>query len=232
MPKALIALSRLYRQNTVFVSVVFSSILCLFILGLRIAYTRNLRFSFLAWNLFLAWLPLISAFAAFKLQPKLPGRFRILLLTFMGVWLIFLPNAPYLITDLVHLKARSDISFWFDLTMLIAFAVTGLLYGLVSLYWMQQVVFKLAGSAASWIFVLSATGLSSFGIYLGRFLHWNSWDLVGNPVGLLTDIWQIVRHPIANFETFAFSGLFTLFLIGTYSLLSALTRLPEENREK
>jgi uncharacterized membrane protein len=231
MRKLLPTLSRLYHQYAVLAAMIFSSALCICILALRVAHTRSFTFSFLAWNLFLAWLPLISAFIIYKFDQKLLGRFRVLPLISMSIWLVFLPNAPYLITDLVHLTPRNDISFWFDLTMFITFAVTGLLYGLVSLYWMQQIIFNMAGSMASWLFVIGVSALSSFGIYLGRFEHWNSWDIVSNPMGLFTNIWEIVRHPIANFEIFAFSGLFTLFLIAAYFMLNALTRLPQENRK-
>ncbi len=231
MLKTLLAHLRSYRQFAVFGSLIFASSLCIFILALRVAHTHTFTFSFLAWNLFLAWLPLIAAFIAYKLHGKFLGPFRVVLLACMGVWLVFLPNAPYLITDLVHLVPRSDISFWFDLTMLVAFAVTGLLCGLVSIYLMQQVVLKIAGGVASWLFVLSVSALSSFGIYLGRFQHWNSWDVLHHPVSLLTAIADIFRHPIAHSQIFAFSGLFTLFLIASYVMLSALTGLPQENSE-
>lgn len=200
-----------------------SSILCIAILALRIAHTHSFTYSFLGWNLFLAWLPLISAYGAYKLRQSLPRIFQILSTVSMGVWFIFLPNAPYLITDLAHLAPRSDMFFWFDVTMFVAFAVTGLLYGLVSLYWMQQLVFKKVGTLVSWGFAVAVLAFSSFGVYLGRFQRWNSWDVISNPMGLLTDIWQNVRHPLTHFQTYAFSGLFTLFLITAYFMLSTIT---------
>jgi uncharacterized membrane protein len=217
------AISHLYRQYILFASMILSSVLCITILALRIAHTHSFTYSFLAWNLFLAWLPLISAYIAYKLRQSLRGLFQFLSVLSMGVWLVFLPNAPYLITDLIHLAPRNDIFFWFDLTMFVAFAVTGLLYGLVSLYWMQRIVFKMVGATVSWGFVLGVLALSSFGIYLGRFQHWNSWDVISNPVGLLRNIWENVRHPITHLQTFAFSGLFTLFLITAYFMLSTIT---------
>jgi uncharacterized membrane protein len=197
------------------------------------SYTRSDMFSFLAWNLFLAWMPLISAFVAYTLYQKPRGLFRLLAaLVCIVVWLLFLPNAPYLITDLIHLKPRMEMVFWFDLTMLIAYAVTGLLCGLVSLYWMQQVVYKLAGTIASWLFVFGVMGLCSFGVYLGRFLRWNSWDIVGDPLGLMADIWYIVRHPIANYRIYVFSVLFSLFLLAAYIMLNTFTRLPQSTTEE
>ncbi|HVO43877.1 MAG TPA: DUF1361 domain-containing protein [Aggregatilineales bacterium] len=228
MRKTTSAICRLYRQTAVFAAMAFLSALCLSMLAVRIAYTGNLTFVFLAWNLFLAWLPLASAFVAYRFYPKCVGLLRALPVACMGIWLVFLPNAPYLLTDLVHLMPRHDMSFWFDLTLLVAFAMTGLLYCLVSLYWMQQLVVRIAGPAVSWGFVLGVSALSSFGIYLGRFQHWNSWDVVSNPMGLLVDIWQNVRHPVTHFQTFAFSGLFTLFLMAAYFMLSVLTGLRQE----
>lgn len=204
-------------------SMLCSSILCIAILALRIAHTHSFTYSFLGWNLFLAWLPLISAYSAYRLHQSLLGLFQFLSMAAMGIWLVFLPNAPYLITDLVHLAPRSDIFFWFDLTMFVAFAVTGLLYGLVSLYWMQQLVFKRVGTLVSWWFVLGVLALSSFGVYLGRFQRWNSWDVISNPMGLLTAILENVRHPLTHFQAYAFSGLFTLFLITAYFMLSTIT---------
>jgi uncharacterized membrane protein len=216
------ALSRTHRQYLVFASMIFASVICIGILMMRIVYTGSHAYSFLAWNLFLAWMPLIIAFIVYKFHQNVPWLFRFLTVIGMGIWLLFLPNAPYLITDLAHLVPRKDFFFWFDLMMFVAFAVTGLLYGLISLYWMQQLVSKMTGAAISWGFVFGVLALSSFGIYLGRFQRWNSWDVIRNPVGLLTDIWEHVRHPITHFQMFAFSGLFALFLIAAYFMLSSL----------
>jgi uncharacterized membrane protein len=219
---------RWYRQIAVLASMALSSALCMSMLTARVLYTRDGTYTFLAWNLGLAWLPLISAFIAKSFHQRPHIVFRLLLVGCSCLWLTFLPNAPYLITDLIHLRPRHELAFWFDLTMFIAFAWTGLLLGLVSLYWMKQVVRHIAGAWTSWVFVLVVSGLCGFGVYLGRFQNWNSWDIVTNPTELLLDIWQQVRHPIANYQTFAFSGLFALFLITAYLMLNVITRLPQE----
>jgi uncharacterized membrane protein len=198
-------------------------------LVLRQRYPFGTQFGFLAKNLFLAWLPLLSAWAAYQLHHKRLGLFQFLPWLFVVFWIVFLPNGPYLVTDLVHLNPRANVYFWYDLTMLIAFAMTGLLSSLVSLYWMQQLVARRAGSAMSYVFVLVISALSSFGVYLGRYLHWNSWDVISNPVGLLIDIWENVRHPITHLQTYAFSGLFTLFFLAAYVMVSAFTRLPQND---
>src|SRR5262249_38143920 len=144
------------------------------------------------------------------------------------LWLIFLPNAPYLITDLVHLRPHYDFSYWCDLIMFVSFAWTGIFLGLISLYLMQELVGRIAGGLVSWIFVLSVTGLSSFGIYLGRFPRRNSWDVATQPTVLVADIWERVSNPTAHIQTFAFSGLFALFLFTAYLMLVATTYLRTE----
>src|SRR5689334_21968627 len=123
MQNTLSALSNLYRRYAVFVPMIFASALCIAIVIARIAYTNSYTYAFLIWNLFLAWPPVICAFIAYKFHEKLTGPLRVVTLLCMGVWLVFLPNAPYLITDLVHLRPGNDAFFWFDLTMFVAFAV-------------------------------------------------------------------------------------------------------------
>ena len=98
------------------------------------------------------------------------------------MWLAFFPNAPYILTDFLHLGSMGDIvPGWYDVLLLYWFAWTGLILGIVSLYLMQEIVTRGLGTAAGWVFVVVAAGLGSFGIYLGRFLRWNSWDLVRRP---------------------------------------------------
>ncbi|HYE72884.1 MAG TPA: DUF1361 domain-containing protein, partial [Blastocatellia bacterium] len=202
--------------------------LCISILGVRMVYTGSYRYIFLVWNLFLAWLPVVGALTSYNLSNRTSKRVWLPVCLCACLWLLFLPNAPYLITDLVHLKARNDFLYWFDLVMFISFAWTGIFLGLVSLYLMQEVVKKVASVWASWVFVVIVIGLSSFGIYLGRFPRWNSWDIATQPTILMADIWERVTHPVAHLQTFAFSGLFSLFLLTTYLMLLAATYLRNE----
>jgi uncharacterized membrane protein len=91
---------------------------------------------------------------------------------------------------------------------------------------MQSVVARMYGRAASWFFVAAVAGLSSFGVYLGRFLRFNSWDVLTNPVELYHGINHWASDPLANANTFAFPVLFATFLFIAYVLLFALTHLP------
>src|SRR5437868_10012889 len=150
----------------------------------RIIWTGHLAYGFLIWNLFLAWLPLIFALlASDNYQAAGSGRnWRFFGLA--GAWLLFFPNAPYIFTDLIHLSTHYFRHFWIDLVLILVCALTGLVLGFVSLYLMQSVVTRMIGRAASWLFIAAVTALGSFGIYLGRFLRFNSWDIVFKPVDL------------------------------------------------
>src|ERR1700722_456643 len=150
--------------------------------GLRIERTGNWNYIFLVWNLVLAWLPLIFAMGVHsRHQRRERSGWRIY--TLAVLWVLFFPNAPYIFTDLTHTMNNDFLSFfWEDLIVVLIFALTGFLLGFVSLYLMQSVVAERLGEKASWLFILGMAWLSGFAIYLGRFLRWNSWDVMTHPV--------------------------------------------------
>lgn len=171
-------------------------------------------FAFLFWNLFLAWVPYLLALALVGLdRVGAPGW----VLAAPGiVWLLFLPNAPYILTDFIHLGAIPGASLWFDALLIGAFAATGLLLGLASLYLVHHVVAARLGPTAGWVLALGALALSSIGIYLGRFPRFNSWDVVTNPGGLVDVIVYRLGDPFGNPFLLAFAGVTTAGLVGSY----------------
>jgi uncharacterized membrane protein len=192
----------------------------------RIVWTGNVRYSFLIWNLFLAWLPMIFALLAGETYQRASARnWRFLGLA--GAWLLFFPNAPYIFTDLIHLTTHFYGHFWVDLSLILLCALTGLVLGFVSLYLMQSVVTHVLGRAASWLFIGAIAALSGFGIYLGRFLRFNSWDVVLKPRQLYHGIGNWVADPFASSTSLAFPLLFATFVFVTYVMLFALTHLQE-----
>jgi uncharacterized membrane protein len=202
----------------------FASATCVALVIARISWTGNLRYSFLVWNLCLAWLPLILALLAAEKYQSASGRnWRFLGLA--GAWLLFFPNAPYIFTDLIHLTTRSYGHFWVDLTLILFCAVTGLVLGFVSLYLMQAVVERMLGRWYSWLFVAAVAVLSGFGIYLGRIMRFNSWDVLFRPVQLYRGIGNSVADPLANANALVFAFLFGAFLFVSYLMLYALTHL-------
>ena len=190
----------------------------------RIIWTRDIIYGSLVWNLFLAWVPLAFALLAseeFHVGENRSWRF----VGFAGAWLLFFPNAPYICTDLVHLTTYFYQHFWVDLVLILLCALTGLLVGFVSLFLMQGVVRSLFGNLASWLFIAAVAAMSGFGIYLGRFMRFNSWDIIWKPVALSRGIGKWASNPLAQSNAFAFPMLFALFLFITYLMLYALTHL-------
>ncbi len=214
------------RQATALplLALLFASAVAVALIVFRAGWTGHWGYLSLAWNLFLAWLPLAFALAVYDRHMRGERRgWRLYSLALL--WLLFLPNAPYIFTDLIHLTTRYFPYFWADLALVLLVAFTGFLLGFMSLYLMQTVVADRLGKAAGWLFILGATALSSCGIYLGRFLRWNSWDVVFHPVGLSHDIGHLAAHPLANPHSLAFLGLFATFLFLGYLMLYALTHL-------
>lgn len=186
----------------------------------RSLYAREITATFLLWNLFLAWLPLL--FAALTIW--VARRSLLLAVAPAAAWLVFLPNSPYLVTDLMHLATDSRIPVLFDTVMLFTFALYGLALGLVSLRWMQSAVAHRWGRWLGWGFVLGTLGAAAFGIYLGRYVRWNSWDLVTQPQLLLQDVLVRLVNPIQHWHTWAMTALFAGLLVFTYWLLTVLAR--------
>lgn len=192
----------------------------------RIAWTGRIHYGFLAWNLFLAWMPLIFALLAcdaYQQGAQRNWRFA----GFTVTWLLFFPNAPYIFTDIIHLSAQRYTHFWIDLVLVLLCALTGFVLGFVSLFLMQNVVKRMFGSVASWLFIAAVAGLSGFGIYLGRFLRFNSWDVLFKPIALYRGIGDWATDPLSHPTSLAFPVLFGTFLFVAYLMLYALTHLQQ-----
>lgn len=195
------------------------------LLVMRILYLGHWRQLYLAWNLFLAWIPLLLALVAARAFNATPARRAHGIVAGLA-WLMFFPNAPYILTDCVHLL-RSGPLFWVDLVLILLFALTGLVLGFCSLYLMQRLVARRFGWPMGWLFAAGVAGVSGFGIYVGRFWRWNSWDVLLNPSGLLADVGSWVLHLPIHPKLAVIPALFATLLFITYVSLYALTHLRE-----
>jgi len=206
-------------------ALIFASLVSVLLTGLRVKWTGNIRYLLLVWNLALAWLPLLFALGVYhRYQRGERKGWRILMLA--ALWILFLPNAPYIFTDLIHLNTWFGSHYWVDLSLILITALTGFLLGFISLYLMQSVVAHCWGRAAGWVLIATATGLSGFGIYFGRILRWNSWDVLVHPLRVSDSFGHWAMHPLASpGTTFAFPLLFATFLFLGYVMLYALTHL-------
>jgi uncharacterized membrane protein len=134
-------------------------------------------------------------------------------------WLCFLPNAPYLVTDFIHLQPRGGIPLWFDVVLFGSFGATGVLLGYVSVADVQSALAARAGRAVAALVAVGSLLLCGFGIYLGRFLRWNSWDVVTSPLGLGRQIAGFVWDPLSHPQTWAVSAVYGIALVLGYAAL-------------
>ncbi len=192
---------------------------CLMLVLARVFYTRNLSFVFLFWNLFLAYLPY---FFMKRLAITKSRRVKFLLVVLS---VLFLPNAPYILTDLFHLHKNLIAPMWFDLILISSFALLGLLYFVVSykliLKYLKENIRTKTLFYTSKIFILLSSG---YGIYLGRYLRFNSWDVVSNPITLFSKMADSVFNSYHIKETVAITVVFALFL---YLVTSIFEQKPK-----
>lgn len=199
----------------------------LFSIGLsaaRIIYTGQLLFAWLCWNLFLAFVP----YAITRFAIRSPSwieknlKFGALFLC----WLFFIPNAFYIITDLFHLEVRAEIPLWFDLALILSFAWTGLLLGILSVRQMEKMVAIKFPQLKEGKFLYPIMLLNAFGIYIGRYLRYNTWDVVANPFQLTKDIVYMVIHPVHyRFDwsmVFCYAVLMTLMYVAMKKMSKVL----------
>lgn len=211
------------RLMLISLALLFASIIAITMLTVRIFYTGQFAYMFLIWNLFLAWLPFLFALIVVF------GRRRLWVVASSGLlWLLFFPNTTYLVTDLIHLHHTNYIPIWYDAIMLFAFALTGLMLGLLSLYFVHAVVESHFGTTLGWLFVLVTAVLGGIGVYIGRFLRWNSWDIFTNPVTLLNDLVFNLFHPDLLFKAVVTTGMLTAVFIVAYVILFLLPRISLE----
>lgn len=197
-----------------------ASALCVVLEILRELYFGQPGYRFLIENLVLAWIPFVVALAVYD-RYRAGVRFE-RLLPAVALWLLFLPNAPYILTDFVHLTPAPRAPFWFDAAVLSAFSCTGLLLGFASLYLQHTVVRDRFGARAGWLGVVAALAVTSAGMYVGRFLRWNSWDVIVHPGERLTQLAPHLADPAAVARATASTLLVTVLLGVAYVVFCTL----------
>ncbi|GAA4464759.1 DUF1361 domain-containing protein [Nemorincola caseinilytica] len=189
----------------------------------RMFYTSSLRFFFIPWNLFLAFVPV---YFAYKLNEGVVRGVRAVAL--FSLWLLFFPNSMYIVTDLFHLKQRQNVPLWYDLLILVSAAITGIAMGFASLRQVERFLSaRIEARFMRWV-LRGLFVLCGYGIYIGRYLRWNSWDIVADPVSLCTDMLHHVIHPYRNKECWAVSLLFGTWMYILYAYFGRTFRRGEQ----
>jgi uncharacterized membrane protein len=181
----------------------------------RVLLSNQVSFGFVPWNLFLAWLPYIFSMLMSILHQFRPRWWWAQIIP-GALWLLFLPNAFYIMTDLIHLTQGQPIPIWYDAGLLAITAWTGIFLAVVSLHTVQGIVRSYLGIYLSWGFAFIVIGLSGYGVYLGRFLRWNSWDVLFDPLGIAYDSLDPLINPITNADKIGFMIMYTSLFLVTY----------------
>lgn len=186
------------------------SLSCLSLSVFRIVYSDSRLFIFLNWNLFLAFIPWLFS-SLLMLYPRFQKK-KVIVVLLLFFWLLFFPNAPYILTDLFHLRLRSTMPIWFDLVLILSFAWTGLLFGFMSLWDIEKILATFVNKKLIPLFSIVLLFMGSFGIYMGRYLRWNSWDIIREPLVLLYDISDRIINPLHHPTTWGVT-IFMGFLL-------------------
>jgi uncharacterized membrane protein len=208
-----------HKTNEILLLSIFS-LICLSFSIFRTVYTDTNVFLFLNWNLFLAFIPWALTTVAISV-PKLQNN-RVVVTVTLLIWVLFFPNALYILTDLFHLGLKSSMPVWFDLVLILTFSWTGLLYGFFSLWDIEILLRKKMNPNLVIIISIVFLFVASFGIYVGRYLRWNSWDIIKAPLELFCDISNEIVNPVENQRAWGmtlFMGIFLNMIYWTFKLI-------------
>ncbi len=224
------------RQFQLFALLLLSSLFCFLLIGIRMHFQAirlsdiqqfenffllggTSTFLFLVWNLFLAWIPYLIAL---RIEPIYQKGASWWLVAALLAWLLFFPNAPYMITDLLHLHGQPLKTPLLDILLLLSFAWTGLMLGYLSLFEVQRLMSQLLPKGWNWTLTLCAIWLCAVGVFIGRYLRWNSWDVLLHPISLLQDVSRYLFPFTLDSHTLAAISGFSLFLLIGYLVVSTL----------
>jgi uncharacterized membrane protein len=212
----------LTRKRRQFLALLFASGVGVGLVIARVILTRRFQHLYLPWNLLLAWVPWIAT-ALLDRWDENPQAHRSKRMIAMAVWFFFFPNAPYILTDLVHLGPKYYGHYWVDMLLILLVAFTGLLLGFLSLQAMQQRVARRFHWPVGWLFVMGMSMLSGVGIYAGRFLRWNSWDVLARPGRVMDDGLLWVLYSFERPLSVVFPLLFGIVLFTTYLVVASIS---------
>jgi uncharacterized membrane protein len=185
--------------------------------------TQRLTYIFFAWNIFLAIMPLVLSNLLLKQK-----RIGIKSIAIFFAWLFFYPNAPYIITDFFHYVERPPVPYWFDLLICFTAVWNGLILGLISLLQVEQFLTKHLKKVYVKTIILTSFILCGYGIYIGRFLRFNSWDIITDIDGLFYASFARIIHPYKHPSTWEFTILFATMMAVFYYTIKALPSLFKE----
>lgn len=191
--------------------------ICLLVV-LRLRLTDSLQFLFLIWNIFLAWIPYATSNYFAKYRSAHIWKQLIL----FSSWLLFFPNALYIVTDLIHLREVENVPAWFDAILLFSAAFMGLVMAFLSLHNAERFLRGKFSEKSVAIMIPAIIFVASFGVYLGRFGRWNSWDVIQSPISLALHIAEAFFFPHEHLHTWAITSILAILFSLIYAFYKRL----------
>ncbi len=208
------------------------SVMACGLLFIRVFKTGSTNYLFLIWNVFLAWIPCLISSLAWKTSYNKAVKFQMKEILFAILWILFLPNAPYIVTDSFHLKPNLLIPMWFDVVIIFSFSLIGLLLMFYSIDDFRNKLFKRIDPKFQKLLLPILFLAVSYGVYLGRYMRSNSWDVIYKPFDLLNDIFQSIFSKNYFKETWSFTFIFALFLYFGYQAFHNIVKHRDINNPK
>ncbi len=222
-----------------------SSVIAMALTIVRVAYTGGGAYVSLVWNLFLAWIPMWAAIPIARGRPVTKRNWTAAFI-FIGLWLLFFPNSPYLLTDFIHLapghgmthwpihaldrvSPRGLVPPWYDVLLLFAFAWNGMMLALTSLHLVRRAITRWTSPVWGWVMVVVAVFLCGFGVTLGRFERFNSWDIISKPGELLSEVFDHLLNPVDHLRSSVSTLILAMFLLVAYLSMAALVRFEKSS---
>lgn len=209
--------SKFKTLSLVTMALIFSVV----VLMARIKLNNSFSYLFLIWNVSLAIIP----FAITMYLNTKPNLSKLKIGFWFIVWLAFLPNAPYIVTDLIHIRTGNDSLLWLDVLVILSFALSGLFLFYLSIQDMLKLISLRFNKIPITTLTLIILFLCGFGVYLGRFLRYNSWEIISDPSVLIADIFNILILPFQHSEAWLFTLGFGAFLAVGYWMFNNLKHL-------
>ena len=197
-------------KHWLFISCCFS---CLLVL-VRVIATGYHTYLFLGWNLFLGIIPYLLSEWMLKNNSILKNRVKTWLLLLL--WLLLIPNSFYIVTDLFHLEEYNAAPKWFDLLLIFSFAWNGLIMGILSVRKIEVIIGMMIAKRFALFFIPAIMWLNAFGVYVGRYLRYNSWDVVAQPFPLFGEMIHVIIHPLQNKMEWGMITVWTFFITLVY----------------
>lgn len=215
--RGLTKINALHHRRLIYALILTNAISVLFFL-LRLVGAENFRYWFMLWNLFLAWIaPLVAWWLVSRLQTKPWRQWGNIFLTV--IWLGFLPNSFYMVSDLIHVQQTGEISIIFDAVMFTSFIFNGFIAGYIGAILLHRELLRRTTIVRAYGLIIGAFALCSYAIYLGRVLRWNTWDALFHPAGLLFDVSDNILNPLAHPQAFVVTFSFTILISSFYMLV-------------